>query len=102
MAEARALWDMLAANHPRHPRALDIQAQRSIERGQPREALPLLAQSEALDKSFAEAPMHAALAAIMPGDNIAALEAVDRALSIDPYYFMALLSKGAILEDARP
>ena len=96
--EAARLWETLLAEAPTHPKALFIRGRRLMERGDPGGAANMLAQAEAADGRDPEAPFYAALALNMKGDYAAALSAIDRALTIDPYYFAALLSKGKLLE----
>jgi aspartyl/asparaginyl beta-hydroxylase (cupin superfamily) len=96
--EAKQCWDALIASSPTHPRALYIQGRQRLERGDAAGALALLCESERLDPAFADAPLYAALAHRMDNNLPAALAALDRALAIDPYFFTALLSKGAIQE----
>jgi aspartyl/asparaginyl beta-hydroxylase (cupin superfamily) len=96
--EAAALWEQLVAAYPNHPKALFIRGRRCVERGDLADALTLLSMAERLDSSNAEAPLYIALAHRMSGANEQALLAIDRALSLDPYFLMALLSKGAIQE----
>src|SRR5262249_49457521 len=62
-------------------------------------ALALFQKSEALNPALPETAFFSAVCHRHLRDPSAALEAVDRALARDPYYFLALLSKGAILED---
>jgi aspartate beta-hydroxylase len=96
--QALALWSALVTAYPGHPKALFVQARRCIERGDPRGGLGLLSQAEQAGFRDADGPLYAALAHRMLGANDVALAAIDRALAIDPLFFMALLSKGAILE----
>lgn len=96
--DAARLWDALLAAAPTHPKALFIRGRRLMERGDPGGAVAMLAQAEAADTQDPEAPFFAALALNMKGDYVAALAAIDRALTNDPYYFAALLSKGKLLE----
>ena len=97
-AEAQAAWNALIATAPQHPRALFALARQRIEQGDPSAALPLLARAEAGDGTYAEIPFYAALAHRMKGEFESAIAAIDRALAIDAYFFMALLSKGALYE----
>ncbi|MGE0532122.1 MAG: aspartyl/asparaginyl beta-hydroxylase domain-containing protein [Hyphomonadaceae bacterium] len=97
-SDAKAAWDALISAAPTHPKALFAQGRSLVSRGQARAAVPLLAQAEDGDPGFAEAPFFLALAHKMLGDLQAAVNALDRALAIDPYFFMALLSKAALLE----
>jgi aspartyl/asparaginyl beta-hydroxylase (cupin superfamily) len=60
-------------------------------------ALALLRQAEALESSV-ELLLDKALALRMLGELAQAIEALDAALGLDPQDFLALLSKGALLE----
>jgi|CXWL01.1.fsa_nt_gi aspartyl/asparaginyl beta-hydroxylase (cupin superfamily) len=95
---AARLWDELIVGAPQHPRAIFIQGRRRVESGEAAVALDLLSRAEALDPAYPEIPLYAAMAHRMLGALPAALAACDRALARDPYFFLALLSKGAILE----
>ncbi len=95
---ANALWDQLVAVAPEHSRALYIQGRRLVERGQAAAALGLLTRAEALDPIYPEIPLYTALAHRMLGALPEAIGALDRALARDPYFFLALLSKGAVLD----
>jgi len=97
--EAFALWSELVAAYPDHPRSLFLRGRREMEKGDAACALDLFTRSEGLDASLPEAPFFAAVCHRHLRNPNAALDAVERALVLDPYYFMALLSKGAILED---
>lgn len=97
-AEAEAAWAALIAAAPDHPRALFARGRQRIEQGDPAGAIETLLRAEAADTRHAETPFYAALAHRMLGNFPQALAAIDRALAIDAYFFMALLSKGAILE----
>ncbi len=96
--EAAQLWDALVATAPQHPRALFIAGKRRVESGDALTALGLLAKAEELDPNYPEIPLCTAVAHRMLGALPAALQALDRALARDPYFFMALLWKGAVLE----
>src|SRR5689334_13252239 len=97
--EAFALWSELVANYPDHRRALFLRGRRRMDEGDAAGALELLTRAEAADPSLPETPFYAAVCHRHLRNPGAALDAVERALALDPYYFMALLSKGAILED---
>ncbi|MFZ2029735.1 MAG: aspartyl/asparaginyl beta-hydroxylase domain-containing protein [Vitreimonas sp.] len=97
--EAFASWSELVASYPDHPRALFLRGRRRMDEGQAADALALLTKSEAGDGALRETPFYAAVCHRHLRNPDAALDAVERALALDPYYFMALLSKGAILED---
>jgi len=96
--EAADLWRATLAADPTHPKALFAEGRRRVEQGDPQGAAALLAQAEARDQRDPDIPLYLALAQRMQGDYRQALQAIDRALAIDPYFFMALLSKGALLE----
>lgn len=98
LKESRDLWEMLMREFPDHPRALFQQGWRRLQGGDAAGALTLFAQAEARDPRHADTPLFSALAHRTRGELPAALGALDRALSIDPYFFMALLSKGSVLE----
>ncbi len=95
---ATQCWDALIAAAPQHPRALFIEGKRLVERGEAGAALDVLVRAEALDPVYPEIPLYAALAHRMQGALTDSVNALDRALANDPYFFVALLSKGAILE----
>jgi len=97
-AEAAKLWDAVVAAAPGHPKALAAQGKRLMERGDIGAAITLLRQAEGADPRDPDTPVHLAMAYNVRGDHELALGALDRALAIDPYFFMALLSKGAVLE----
>ena len=96
--EAAALWREALAVDPANPRALFFEGRRRVEQGDAASAAQMLARAEAGDKANADIPLYLALAQKMQGNLTGALQTIDRALAIDPYYFMALLSKGSLLE----
>lgn len=96
--EADAAWDALIAHHPSHPLALFARGRRLLERGDHAGALEFLNRAEAGGASLADIPFYAALCHRVAGDITTALAALDRALAIDPYFFMALLSKAVLTE----
>lgn len=98
-SEAFALWSELVAAYPEHPRALFLRGRQRMNSGDAAGALDLLTRAEALEKTLPETPFFVAVCHRHLRNPAAALDAVDRALSLDPYFFMALLSKGAILDD---
>jgi aspartate beta-hydroxylase len=70
----------------------------ALKRGDPGSALKILADAEAALGPKIDIKLNLALAHRMMGNLVQALGALDAALQLDPYQFMALLSKGAILE----
>jgi tetratricopeptide (TPR) repeat protein len=69
-----------------------------IQRGEAGAALGLLRARLGGGPEDLELRLHEALALRVLGRFEEALVALDAALAIDPYYFLALLSKGAVLE----
>lgn len=78
--------------------ALKGQSLEAMKRGDANGALALLERAAALDAQDPEIPLNIALAHRLMGDYEKALMAIEAALARDPYSFMALLSKGALLE----
>ncbi len=76
-------------------RALD-----ALKRGAAADAAALLRDGMRRFPQEAELPLNLSLAQRMQGDVQGALAALDQALAIDPYFFMAHLSKGVVLEQA--
>lgn len=74
------------------------QAMAAIQRGDAQTAVTFLRQAEALAPLDVELKMQRALAHRMSGAFPAAITALDEALALQPYNFLAMLSKGAILE----
>jgi tetratricopeptide (TPR) repeat protein len=58
----------------------------------------MLSDLEEQEPTDPQIKLDKALALRLQGDLIAALASLDAALAIDPYYFLALLSKGSVLE----
>ena len=71
--------------------------QKLIAGGQTGRALDLL-RARAPGNTDPEIPLHIALALRMQGDLPGALAALDAALALEPYHFLAQLSKGGVLE----
>ena len=88
----------MAAPTPSPAAPLIQQAHQALQRRDVDGALALLERARAAAPADPEVPMTRALALRMRGDLQAAVEALDAALALDPYHFLALLSKGAVLE----
>ena len=71
--------------------------QRLLAAGQATRAVEQLRAREAGNRD-PEIPLHLALALRVQGDLPGALSALDRALALEPYHLLALLSKGAVQE----
>lgn len=74
------------------------QAGAALQRRDSRAALDLIAAAEADAPADANVKMQKALAYRVSGAFQQSLEALDQALALDPYNFLALLSKGAVIE----
>src|SRR5262245_39845149 len=70
----------------------------AMRRGDAAAALSAVAQAEAINPHDPHVKMQKALIHRMSGALPAALTALDEALALDPYNFLALLSKGAVVE----
>ena len=70
----------------------------TLQRGDARGALAMLLEVESSEPKNLGVKLHLALAHRALGDLPAALRALDAALAIDPYSFLAMLSKGVVLE----
>ncbi|NBU29187.1 MAG: aspartyl beta-hydroxylase, partial [Caulobacteraceae bacterium] len=74
------------------------QALEALQRRDPRGALALLDQAEALSPKDPQVLMNRALALRLLGDFPAAIRTLDQVLALDPYDFLALLSKAALVD----
>jgi aspartate beta-hydroxylase len=77
---------------------LQMQVQQALAQRNAPAALALLRQAEAEAPADIEIKMQKAMALRMNGDTRAAIDALDQALALEPYNFVALLSKGALVE----
>ena len=80
------------------PQQLLADAAAALQRGDRASALSLLSAAEAAAPFDPHVKMQKALVHRMSGALPAALAAIDEALALDPYNFLALLSKGAVTE----
>src|SRR5215218_8387006 len=72
--------------------------QDALKRGDPRGALALAIEAERAAPGDIALKLQRAMVNRAMGDLPGALAALDEALSLDPYDFVALLSKGAVVE----
>lgn len=77
---------------------LSASVQTALKRGDPRGALALLRDAERATPDDIALKMQRAMVSRAMGDLAGSLEALDEALSIDPYDYVARLSKGALIE----
>jgi aspartyl/asparaginyl beta-hydroxylase (cupin superfamily) len=69
-----------------------------LKRGATQSALAMLNDLEQQEPADPQIKLDRALVLRLQGNFAAALSALDAALAIDPYFFLALLSKGSVLE----
>ena len=80
------------------PEQLLADAAAALQRGDRTAALDAVVQAEAVAPHDPHVKMQKALIHRIGGALPAALAALDEALALDPYNFLALLSKGAVVE----
>ena len=73
-------------------------AMAELRRGNAKRALAVLNELEQQQPGDAQIKVDKALALRLQGNLPAAVSALDAALAIDPYFFLAMLSKGSVLE----
>jgi aspartate beta-hydroxylase len=98
MEESHGVWERVLALDPDHADALYHMGQRSLHIGKPEEARSLF--ERALLRASGAPLVHLALAqaANKLGNADDELAALNRVLSLDPYFTNALLAKGALYE----
>lgn len=89
---------MVAGGQPTSPEQLLADAVAAMRRGDFAAALGSVAQAEQAAPFDPHVKMQKAVIYRMTGALPAALAALDEALALDPYNFLALLSKGAVIE----
>jgi aspartyl/asparaginyl beta-hydroxylase (cupin superfamily) len=77
---------------------LQMQVQQALAQRNAPTALALLRQAEVEAPGDIDIKMQKAMALRMSGDIQGAIDALDAALALEPYNFVALLSKGALVE----
>ena len=96
--EAARLWSQVLTLSPEHPQALFHLGQHRLMQKDTAAGLQLLERAAAADPRAPAIPLNIAFAHRSRNDTNAELAALDRALAIDPYFYPALLAKGAALE----
>src|SRR5688572_16577974 len=89
---------MTAAGQDTSPEQFLADAVAAMRRGDSRAALEYVTQAELAAPFDPHVKMQKALVYRASGALPAALAALDEALALDPYNFLALLSKGALVE----
>ncbi|HTW35988.1 MAG TPA: aspartyl/asparaginyl beta-hydroxylase domain-containing protein [Rhizomicrobium sp.] len=98
LEDAARAWDQVLATAPEHPLALYRLGQHRFFRRDMQGALQLLQRAERADPTNANAPLSLAFVHRALNDNQGEMAALQRALTIDPYFVPALLAKGMLLE----
>ncbi len=88
----------MTADHEKAAQPLIQAALATLQRGDAKGALAMLVEAEKHHSASVGVKLNLALARRTLADYPGALRALDAALAIDPYLFLALLSKGAVLE----
>jgi aspartate beta-hydroxylase len=96
--EAAAAWQAVLRLAPDQPQALLHLGQHHVFRKQPAEALALLERAERADAKNPVVPLNVSFAHRLAGDAQKEMAALTRSLSIDPYFFPALLAKAMLFE----
>lgn len=89
---------MVAGGQATSPQQLLADAVAAMQRGDAQGALGFVSQAEALAPFDPHVKMQKAMIHRASGAMHASLAALDEALALDPYNFLALLSKGALVE----
>ncbi len=97
-AKANAIWSEIKLHAPNHPRLLVRDAMEDLKSGRVDAAFDLLTKARLQAPNEASIPLHLGLVHKLKGRLPLAIEEIDNALAIDPYLFMGLLWKGAVLE----
>jgi len=92
------VWEQVHALAPAHPQALFHLGRYALHRKNPTRARDLFEQAANADPASPVLPLNLSYAFRDLGDAQREMDAIIRALTIDPYYFPALLAKGMLLE----
>jgi tetratricopeptide (TPR) repeat protein len=98
MEEAMRSWEDVRAIAPAHPQALFHLGRYALFRKNPARARDLFEQAATADPDSPVLPLNLSYAFRDLGDGQREMDAIVRALTIDPYFFPALLAKGMLLE----
>ena len=90
--------DQILKISPNHPQALSHLGMRALQRGDGYTALDVLRRAAASAPKEPMVQFNLAVACRMVGDRQGEWDALERALVLDPYFFMALFAKASWLE----
>ena len=96
--EAAAQWERVLAVEPGHAKALLHLGQHLLYRRQPEQGLALLQRALQADPGNPTVALNLSFAWRALGDAAREMEALVRALTIDPYFLPALLARAALFE----
>jgi aspartate beta-hydroxylase len=96
--EAARLWEKLLAAAPDHPQALFHLGQHALMRKDIVRARELLERATQAAPREPAIPLNLSFVFRATGDTAAEMTALTSALTIDPYFYPALLAKGLLLE----
>ncbi len=97
-AEAAKIWNHVLAITPRNSQALFHLGQHYLQSKDPSRAKVLFESAEQVDPKSPIIPFNTSLACRALGDSDNEMQSLVRALALDPYFFPALLCKGALFE----
>jgi aspartyl/asparaginyl beta-hydroxylase (cupin superfamily) len=98
LEESVRIWEQVRALAPDHPQALFHLGCYFLYRKEAARARQLLEQAARADPTAAAIPLNLSHAYRALGDNTGELAAITRALTIDPYFFPALMAKAMLIE----
>jgi aspartate beta-hydroxylase len=96
--ESVRIWEQIRTSTPNHPQALFHLGCYFLFRNEPTRARQLLEQAADADPSAPIIPLNLSYAYRQLGDSTNEMAAIVRALTVDPYFFPALLAKGILVE----
>ncbi|MGH6877406.1 MAG: aspartyl/asparaginyl beta-hydroxylase domain-containing protein [Rhizomicrobium sp.] len=96
--EAALLWEQILAASPDHPQALYHLGQHALMRGDPARARKLLERAQRAAPKDPSIPLNLSFVFRATGERSAEMSALTAALTIDPYFYPALLAKGMLVE----
>ena len=98
MPESDQLLASVAQYAPNHPAVLNELGVRMLDRGAPQQAQAMFARATSADPSHPALWANLANSLKLLGRQAEALDALDKALAIEPRHLSALLQKGALYE----
>src|SRR5258705_13906691 len=93
--EVARLCDQILSLSPNHPQALSHLGMRALQKGDGHAALDALRRAAASAPKEPMVQFNLALAHRLVGDRQGEWDALDRALILDPYFFLALFGKAS-------